>query len=262
MSMRAVILILISTVALYGEHSGDISGSLKLAISKDGDYFIDWLLSADSSIEVIDLLLLPEEESLVALQQCWGLILSGGPDLDPLYYGRPEKRDLCFVDTERDRREWILAKAAIENHIPILGVCRGFQLLNVMFGGTLIADIPTETASRIPHRHEKRVVYHAISIEENTLLHSLAPEAVVVVNSSHHQAIDRLAEPFFPSARSNDQLIEAFEWKDKHNQPFLLAVEWHPERMDDLFARKLAEAFVEAARKNKNFHQIEALLNH
>lgn len=220
----------------------------KVGISKNGDLFIDWLKKADPSIEVIDLFSLPEEESKSTLQQCDGLILSGGPDINPLYYGKPEKAPLCFIDEERDRREWIFAKIAIDRKIPILGICRGFQLLNVIFGGTLIADISIETTSEVIHSMNNDTAYHMIAIDDNTLLSGLAPSSWVAVNSNHHQAIDRLADPFLTSARSSDQLIEAFEWKEKDSQLFLLAVEWHPERMSCSFSKQIAEAFVDAAR--------------
>lgn len=239
---RTLILVLVAIVPLYGE-------PVRIGVSKNSELFADWLKRAFPSIEVIDLFLLSEEESLATLKHCGGFILSGGPDLDPSSYGKPEKAPLCWVDAERDRREWILAKAAIELQIPILGVCRGFQLLNVIFGGTLIADIPTEITSDVTHRDDKEMAYHFISIDERTLLRSIAPTSRLVVNSNHHQAIDRLADAFMPSAHSNDQLIEAFEWREKSDKPFLLAVEWHPEYMTHPFSKCIAEAFIDAVRK-------------
>lgn len=252
----AIVLIFIAIVSLNGEQTREVNGLLRVGVSKNSDLFIDWLRGASPSIEVIDLFLLPEEESLIALKQCGGLILSGGPDLDPISYGKPEKGSICRVDVERDRREWIFALAAIELKIPILGVCRGFHLLNVIFGGTLIADIPTETTSDVTHRDEEEMAYHVISITEKTLLSSIAPAYRLFVNSNHHQAIDRLADPFIPSARSNDQLIEAFEWKEKNNKPFLLAVEWHPKYMTHPFSKHIAEAFVNAV-KNQQHYKFE-----
>ena len=238
-------------IALFALSEGaGFAESISVGIYKNGEPFAKWLGQADSSIEVIDLSLLPEEKGIAVLQRCCGFILSGGLDIDPAYYGRPEKAPLCSIDPERDKREWALAMIAIERKMPILGICRGFQLLNVIYGGTLIADIPTETVSRVVHRIEKGFAYHIISIEQGTLLRSLASGDYTLVNSRHHQAIDRLADPFLPSARSRDQLIEAFEWKEKDHQPFLLAVEWHPERMTDSFSKRIAEAFVIAVKEN------------
>jgi putative glutamine amidotransferase len=224
-----------------------LNANLKIGVSKDADLFIDWLREAVPSVEVIDLYGLLEEQSKNTLIHCDGLILSGGPDIDPIRYGKPEKANLCYLDQHRDRREWILTDIAIEKNIPILGICRGFQLLNVFFGGTLITDIPLETTSQVIHRMDNDTAYHAIFITENTLLASLTPSNCVGVNSSHHQTVDRLAAPFIVSARSQDELIEAFEWDQKENHPFLLAVEWHPERMNCSFSKHIAQAFLDAA---------------
>jgi putative glutamine amidotransferase len=237
-------------MAVFGLNGLAENKSVAVGIYKNGESFAEWFKQVDSSIEVIDLSLLPEKESVVVLQRCYGFILSGGLDIDPAYYGKPEKASLCLIDSERDRREWALAMVAIERKIPLLGICRGFQFLNVIYGGTLIADIPTEVASHVAHRIENGQAYHVVSIEQGTILCGLVSTDYAVVNSNHHQAIDRLADPFLVSARSRDQLIEAFEWKEKDNQPFLLAVEWHPERMTDPLSKRIAEAFIIAVKEN------------
>jgi putative glutamine amidotransferase len=220
-------------------------GHVKVAISKNADPFVDWLKNVDPEIEIIDLYHLPNGESENVLRQCSGLILSGGPDVHPALYGKPEKLSLCYVDTERDLRERMFIQIALELELPLLAICRGFHLLNVICGGTLIADIPTEIRSEVIHRQDKELAYHSIFIEENSLLRKLSSTTIAFVNSNHHQAIDLLAPPFLSSAHSRDQMIEAFEWKDK-SRPFLLAVEWHPEYMTSPFSKHIAETFLHA----------------
>lgn len=194
---------------------------------------------------MIALYRLSHEESLAVLRRCNGLILSGGPDINPALYGKPEKLPLCYIDAQRDQREWSFAEVALAAKLPLLAICRGFHLLNVLFGGTLIADIPTEIDAKILHRLESRLAYHTIVIATNSLLQNLSDTNCEIVNSNHHQAIDSLADPFVAVAHSSDQIIEAFEWKDKQ-QAFLLALEWHPEYMPTSFSRRIAKAFIAA----------------
>ena len=170
------------------------------------------------------------------LQTCRGLVLSGGSDIEPSRYGQPNAA-AKNPDPDRDDMELRLIAEALKVGIPILGICRGAQMLNVAFGGTLVQDIGDgHTGLR-----------HAVRFEEGSKLAAIArPETV---NSRHHQAIDRLGEGLCIAARSaEDGVVEGIEAVDR---PFVLAVQWHPEDLavdGEREARALFAAFAAALR--------------
>lgn len=168
------------------------------------------------------------------------LCLAGGEDVDPGRYG--EGNDGCErIDPERDALEFALLDRALAEDLPVLGICRGFQVLNVAFGGSLVQDL----AGHRPHADE--VVVHEIAAEDGSLLARVSGTRPHVVNSRHHQGVtDRtLAPALRPTARVGE-LIEAFE-SDAHR--FVLGVQWHPERADEVApaATRVFSALVEAA---------------
>jgi len=154
-----------------------------------------------------------------------GIVFTGGEDVDPARYGREDARDLCDVDVARDAFEWGLRDA--NAHLPTLAICRGSQLLNVYHGGTLIPHLANAAAHV---RHNGADGEHAVvPVSESSL------EAIAAgdprTNSSHHQAVDRLAAPFRAIAHAPDGTLEAYEYADRDAHPFFLATQWHPERM-------------------------------
>ena len=180
-------------------------------------------------------LLLPPDEQLVeepdeVLALLDGLILAGGADIDPSTYGAP--RDPHTLDTvpERDRFEVALARGAIERDIPLLGICRGMQLINVACGGTLIQHLP----DRFGHGEHRRVVGsfegsdHEVSLAEGSLAAAATGEPVHTTKSHHHQGVDCLGAGLVVSGVSafEDGLTEAVEIPGKR---FVLGVQWHPE---------------------------------
>lgn len=176
-----------------------------------------------------------------------GLILSGGKDINPSRYGQeqhPEAR-LVLVDAEKEEFDFKLTRAALELDMPILGICYGGQLLNVCLGGSLLQDIPAVPGTFIKHRSPS-VGRHKVLIERGTLLHGLLGVETIDASSTHHQAIDRLGGGLRVCARAEDGLIEAVEGV-RHR--FVLAVQWHPERMlDEPLERRLFKGFIEEAR--------------
>jgi len=158
-----------------------------------------------------------------------GLIITGGNfDIDPKLYNAPEIHKQTIVNHERCHFEYLLAKKALEKNIAILGICGGMQLLNVIFGGCLIQDL--EEHSNNLSIHEQKPYHepaHGIQIKKNTLLHDIIGQDKIKVNSSHHQAINKLAPNFIESAISDDGIIEAIEIADRDK--FILGVQWHPE---------------------------------
>ncbi len=178
-----------------------------------------------------------------------GLVLSGGVDVEPDCYGAQPHAKLGEVDRARDKFEIAAVKAARAAGLPILAICRGMQLTNVAFGGTLVQDIPSQVEGAFQHEQHTTDIEqpgHAVSFEAGTVLHTLAGVAQTRVNSSHHQAVARMAEGFRVTAKAGDGVIEAME----HLQaPFFQCVQWHPERLvADALTRALFAAFLEAAR--------------
>ena len=176
-----------------------------------------------------------------------GLLLTGGPDLDPLLYGEAPHRNLGFVYYDRDAFDMRLVKAAVNANIPILGICRGCQVINVAFGGTLYQDLPSQCEGVHAHslNSDPKTPGHYVDIVQDSLLASIYGETACV-NSLHHQAVKDVAPDFFVAAKAKDGVIECIQ----HKERFILGVQWHPEwlsRLDDK-ALKIFEAFVEAAK--------------
>lgn len=157
-----------------------------------------------------------------------GLILSGGWDIDPEYYTEKNEGKSKNISVVLDKAEALLIKLAIEADIPILGICRGMQALNVFCGGSLYQDIPSEYETQTIHNKAKPdVAFHNITVLPDTLLSEIIGTGEVKINSYHHQAVKKIAPGFEAAAYSEDGLIEAIYRKDKK---FVLGVQWHPER--------------------------------
>ncbi len=157
-----------------------------------------------------------------------GIVFTGGEDVDPIRYGRTDARDACEIDAARDAFEWALRDA--HAGLPTLAVCRGSQLLNVYHGGSLIPHLDTAADHVRPRAGVDNE--HAVTIAPGSALEALA-RGDLRTNSSHHQAVDRLAEVFRPLAHAPDGTLEAYEYADRAAHPFFLALQWHPERMPD-----------------------------
>jgi putative glutamine amidotransferase len=184
-----------------------------------------------------------------------GVMLSGGDDVETRLY--PKKispallKKMGAVDPERDWLELVLIDEVFRQKKPLLAICRGQQILNVALGGTLIVDIPTECPNALAHGRSDRKndVVHDVTLTKDSLLAKIVGGEILGVNSSHHQSVDRVAEPLRVTGQSKDGIIEAMELKHQHAAmlPFLLAVQFHPER---LFSRhreclNLFKVFVE-----------------
>ena len=178
------------------------------------------------------------------------LVLGGGGDVDPARYGRPAlENGTLEIDPERDRIDFELFDEARRAGAPVLGICRGLQVVNVALGGTLVQDIPAERPSEVVHARtgEKTRLDHTVSVAPKTRLAALASAPEVRVNSRHHQAIDTLAPGLEVSGLSPDGLAEAVETPGAE---WVLAVQWHPENLaGDPVSRRLFAEFVRAARE-------------
>ncbi len=212
-----------------------------------------WIHHIDSTAVCVDLYDIPRDSALVLLRSCDALILTGGPDVQPAYFGKAKDAARCVIDEDRDTLEFELIKIARELNMPMLGICRGMQVLNVAFGGDLIIDIPDDVGKTVVHRVPDTSSMHSITVDTASSLYKFLGLQTAVVNSFHHQATGRTADDFRISARSADGVAEALEWKVPSGKPFLLAVQWHPERLDfdDPCAGKLAMAFLYATKNHR-----------
>lgn len=195
---------------------------------------------------------LTDEDSLSAIfAKLDGLLLSGGGDIEPRCYGA-ERLSVCGpAEPSRDIAELALTRWALEHKLPILGVCRGHQMLNVALGGTLVQDIRTALPGamrhdRIDHRRDWRA--HMITVEAGSRLEEILGTREHRVNSLHHQALDQLGKGVRVLARAEDGAIEAM---DVRGQPFALAVQFHPEELaaTDEPSRRFFAAFVRACQE-------------
>lgn len=163
-----------------------------------------------------------------------GLLLAGGEDLAPALFRQEPRAGLGKVIERRDRHEWALLEAAIAKGIPVLGICRGFQLINVYFGGTLHQDLATHYNTEIPHFSAhlgREALVHEVALAEGTALRSCYGTATLWVNSLHHQGVATLAPDLIPAAISREGLIEGFQ----HRTGNIFGVQWHPEMMTERY---------------------------
>lgn len=193
-----------------------------------------------------------EAELAAVLDTLDAVLLPGGIDVDPKFYGEARHEELEKTDAELDALEFRLLDHAAARGLPVLGICRGHQVMNVHFGGSLLQDIPAHFDEKPPvgHRYpdrEKEKRRHPVQIAEGTLLRELLGLPEMTVNTYHHQAVNRLAAGFVVSARTGDGLVEAME---RPGGPFMVGVQFHPEKMrkDNPQINRLFERFVQEAR--------------
>ena len=181
-----------------------------------------------------------------------GLLLPGGPDVDPVHFSEEPTHSYTAIDPRRDSFELALAGLAVENDIPILGICRGIQLLNVAAGGDIYQDLGEQRERVLVHDQKAPYWYptHAVEVQPGTVLSGILGETRVRVNSFHHQAVRRVADGFLVSATASDGVIEAIE---NPSLRFALGVQWHPERMFaayPIFLRLFSALVAEAGRRS------------
>lgn len=173
------------------------------------------------------------------LDCCHGIILSGGGDIDPFYWGELPEWGIGSINPMRDAFELAIARAAMDKKIPLLGICRGCQVINVACGGSLIQDLSGDMSHQ--QNAPRNYPIHSISIKNNTLLSSITGNSRIRVNSFHHQAVKRPGHGLRICAYAPDGIIEAVERIDL---PFCLGVQWHPESLNDYYSDNLFGAFV------------------
>jgi putative glutamine amidotransferase len=220
--------------------------------------YIRWLMG-NEEMEVIKLSV---DDTSDELKKYDGFVMSGGTDVHPKYY-KSKKINYpnapTAFDEKRDEFEISVFRSAQENNIPVLGVCRGFQLINCIYGGTLQKDLGK--ALNIIHRAQtengiQKDKAHGLNIEPGTLLSVICGPGRFVVNSAHHQAVKKTGKGLKVNCMADDGTIEGLEWANPSGKPFLLAVQWHPERMfkfqleNSPVSKGIRDRFIEEIKKS------------
>jgi len=231
---------------------------VKIALSKgspENSYanYYNWIRSVDSTAICQDMYAMPLDSALKLFKGCSGLLLTGGTDINPGLYGKAYDTARCWpIDHHLDSLELTLIDSAVAWGMPILGVCRGHQMLNVALGGSLIVDIPSDFDTSVSHQCEDFLsCFHTVSIDTGSLLYGISGTDSGDVTSNHHQAADQVASPLKAVAHTSDGLVEAEEWMNPAGKCFLLGVQWHPERMEpgDPLSGPIAVRFLDECRK-------------
>lgn len=216
----------------------------------------NWFTAADlgDDLELIELSF--EKNNVKDIELCAGFLLTGGIDVTPSFYGGasdyPGKPDIFLP--ERDGFEKLIYEYSQASKIPVLGICRGMQYINILEGGKVLEDIGP---ANLIHKKETEDKVHYVNIGHNSMLYAIIGTEKGIVNSAHHQGVNGyiLSNNLIANsyADSPDQLIEGLEFKDKTNKSFMLAVQWHPERMKEKdvnpLSQKLKERFLEEVKK-------------
>jgi putative glutamine amidotransferase len=191
-----------------------------------------------------------KDQAIEMLDDCDGLLLTGGEDVHPKFYHQPELLSLCNADDmneQRDEYELRLIERWKSISIPIFGICRGMQIFNIALGGTMKADLPYEGFYNHSKYGPDKDREHKIKLDPNSNFSRLLESSKGDINSAHHQAVDKIAAELVCCAQSPDLVCEALEWKNPEGKPFLFMVQWHPERMsmqESVFASGLRRIFI------------------
>lgn len=209
-----------------------------------------WILCQNTDINVIKLGY--KYNNLDEISLCDGVLLTGGEDVHPRFYNKPENLPFCnpdFMDEDRDQFEWRVCEYIFANKVPALGICRGLQFVNVFLGGTLVADIPSIGKNNHSKYYEGKDRYHPIEVFPDSTLADLIGTTKGEINSAHHQSVDISAPSLVVNSLSDDGIVEGLEWKTPGNHSLTL-VQWHPERIEDVhnpFNHRIREVFIQAA---------------
>ena len=195
---------------------------------------------------------LSAEELLSLRDRLDGVLLSGGGDIAPERFNGIPSATISDVCPERDNLEFALVKMSLETDWPLMGICRGIQVINTALGGNLYTDIPSQYDSRIAHYtpidKKRDYLAHEVTIVAGTRLNEITGQAALQVNSFHHQAVQRVSDRLQVSASASDGLIEGVEIPE---QRFFLGVQWHPECLPQSKEQQaLFSAFIRAAQRN------------
>lgn len=213
------------------------------------DAYVQALIRAGASPLLIPLGI-PDQNIGDVVSRLDGLLFTGGGDIHPSRYNSSPHPQVRSVSEDRDQIEIQLVRQVIERGLPFFGICRGLQVINIALGGTIYEDLQTQYPDSLQHDNEigqpRDYLAHGISLDEGSCLNKILGLTSYRVNSLHHQGIRDLAQGLSASAKASDGVIEGIELND---HPFGIAVQWHPEWMQDhLSMRTLFQFFVDVAR--------------
>ena len=222
-----------------------------LAYDKLAQNYIDAVILA-GGMPVLLPNAIPLDEILLLRERLEGILLTGGGDIAPERFGGVQTNTLDSVSAQRDELEFRLVQMSVKTDWPLLGICRGVQVMNVALVGTLYTDIPTQYPSTLlhdtPEDKERNYLAHEVTIAEGTVLSGIVRQEKLKVNSFHHQAVKQAADCLHVSARAADGLVEGLELPGLR---FFVGVQWHPECLGRYAEqRALFEAFIRAAGKH------------
>ncbi len=195
--------------------------------------YASWI-SHESGVEVIKLS--HSLNDVDSIKRCKGILLTGGEDVHPRFYKQPELLQYCYpddVDERRDEFELEVIEYTQRQGLPLLGICRGLQIANVFFGGTLIPDLPSFGKYNHSKFGEGKDRYHSVSIDSQSQLSKITTLTIGEVNSAHHQAANHVGKDLVANCFSSEGVIEGLERIQPDGKPYLMLVQWHPERMND-----------------------------
>ena len=211
-----------------------------IILSKASTNYINWI--EDDNIIILDAYTIKNTDSILVLAD--GIILTGGEDINPLQYNDTINLAVCGdINYQRDTLERNLFDFALKNKIPLIGVCRGMQMMNVASGGTLYGDIPSEIGTTVVHRNNGEVMHEIAIVDTCSFIFPIGTDTFMV-NSWHHQGLKDISENLRIIARSFDGLPEAVVM-EKSTHPFMIAVQFHPERLrkDNPIHQKIRDSF-------------------
>jgi putative glutamine amidotransferase len=238
-NLKILVIILFAGWLTACNHAPKVTGRpLRIAISKmhKKRTYSNWLHRYDTTLLLYNMYPLGIDSAMKLANRVDGILITGGEDVYPGYYGKEGDTSRCGTfNRYRDSLEMALINYALDNKVPLIGICRGEQIINVALGGSLIIDIPTDWDTVVKHADKNwNLQWHNVSIVPGTKMASISRVKQGRVSSSHHQAIDRLGKGLVISAFAPDSIPEAIEWSSGANKGFLMATQWHPEHMDTL----------------------------
>ena len=250
LTMKKLPLILLCLPLFFSSCNSSLfieSNHKTIILSKASKNYIKWIEADD--VTFLDAYSINNTDSILALAD--GIILTGGEDINPLEYNDTNNIKVCgHINYSRDTLERKLFNYAFENKIPLVGICRGMQMMNVVSGGTLYGDIPTEIGNTVIHRNYGEVMHEIVLSNENPYCNNLIfplDKDTFLVNSWHHQGLKDVAKGIYVIARSYDGLPEAVVM-DTALHPFMIAVQFHPERLgkDNAIHQQMRSSFFNA----------------
>ncbi len=258
---KIAVIILLTGLFACSNAPAPKSLTLRIGISKmhRKHTYSNWLHRYDSTVKLYNLYPLGVDSALKLAKTLDGILITGGADVFPGYYGKINDTARCGkFDRYRDSLEMALIHYAVNNKVPLIGVCRGEQIINVALGGSLIIDIPTDWDTVVKHSSKDwKIQWHGVNIVPSTQMAAISGQTHGTVTSSHHQAIENLGKGLRISAYAPDSIPEAIEWAVRGNNGFLMATQWHPEHMDTLspFSAPYAKLFLKESKTYEQKHQ-------